>query len=223
MVLEGAPCMAQRPIAYRNMAQSPVQTFPGLGYMARSTAALLHSQAKCSSEDAEMDSDTVVEIEDAAVNPRLLGPETITIQLWVVYAATFQVPALYFSAHHSSKSHLINVSPPLMSSLAQGGVPLVLAEILRLSLFRPESLPPGEVSSFSLLSPDSMFALLSQGDHPTLGTPCWYFHPCNTSEVVGEIMAEVERPEWGEDERSIRWLEGWFAVLGNIVAFPRSK
>ncbi|KAF8231848.1 hypothetical protein L208DRAFT_1398182, partial [Tricholoma matsutake] len=23
--------------------------------------------------------------------------------------------------------------------------------------------------------------LLSQGDHPTLGTPCWYLHPCQSA------------------------------------------
>ena len=61
--------------------------------------------------------------------------------------------------------------------------------------------------------PDSTFSLLSQGDHPTLGTPCWYLHPCHTSEVVGEIMAEVDAGE----RDAVRWLEAWFMVMSNMV------
>ncbi len=106
-------------------------------------------------------------------------------------------------------------------SLVEDGAPLPLAEITKLPIFRAESLPTQETSPFSLNLPDSAFALLSQGDHPTLGTPCWYLHPCHTSEVVGEIMTEVDSPEWQEEERSVRWLEAWFMVLGNAIAFPR--
>ena len=72
------------------------------------------------------------------------------------------------------------------------------------------------MTTFALDTPDSAFAMLSQGDHPTLGTPCWYLHPCHTAEVVEEIMREVEH---GASERDVRWLEAWFMALGNLVDF----
>lgn len=58
--------------------------------------------------------------------------------------------------------------------------------------------------------------MLSQGDHPTLGTPCWYLHPCQTAEVVDELMREVE---CGEAERPLQWMEAWLMMLGNVVDF----
>ena len=51
------------------------------------------------------------------------------------------------------------------------------------------------------------------GDHPTLGTPSWYFHPCHTADVVGEVLAEIEVDRADE----LRWLEVWFMVMGNMV------
>lgn len=57
--------------------------------------------------------------------------------------------------------------------------------------------------------------MLSQGDHPTLGTPCWYLHPCHTAEAVEEIMKEVNC----EGDRLLRWMEAWFTMLGNVIDF----
>lgn len=82
-------------------------------------------------------------------------------------------------------------------------------------MFRPQALPSTDGNTFALTLPDSALALLSQGDHPTLGTPSWYFHPCQTSEMVGEIIAE--REDEGDDV--LQWIETWFMVMGNIVDF----
>lgn len=99
----------------------------------------------------------------------------------------------------------------------QDGSALSLAEVCRLPLFRSQSLAGDQIASFSVQSPDSSVTLLSQGDHPTLGTPCWYLHPCNTAAVVGEIMAEAADPSWAEEARCIRWMEAWLMVIGNII------
>lgn len=72
------------------------------------------------------------------------------------------------------------------------------------------------MTTFAVGTTDSAFAMLSQGDHPTLGIPCWYLHPCHTAEVVEEIMREVDHME---SDRSLRWLEAWFMVLCNLVDF----
>ena len=89
---------------------------------------------------------------------------------------------------------------------------------MKTPLFRYRALPQlsPEDSTFGVGLRDSAFSLLSQGDHPTLGTPCWYLHPCHTAEVVGEILAESELDG---DKGVLRWLEAWFMVMGNMVDF----
>jgi len=83
-------------------------------------------------------------------------------------------------------------------------------------LFHPFDLQGTDLTSFALSLPASSFPLLSQGDHPTLGTPCWYLHPCGTAAAVEEIMKEVEH-DWTEDQRLMKWMEVWFMVLGTII------
>ena len=100
-----------------------------------------------------------------------------------------------------------------MTRAYAGGSPLSLEEIMKSSLFRPLALPSADGNTFAVTLPESSFALLSQGDHPTLGTPSWYFHPCHTADVVGEVLAEIEVDRADE----LRWLEVWFMVMGNMV------
>ncbi len=88
------------------------------------------------------------------------------------------------------------------------------------SLLRHRALPETQATSFALFQRDALFPLLSQGDHPTLGLPSWFIHPCGTacamSELIGEKMAEG-MPEVGSKEWLLVWLETWFLMLGNMV------
>lgn len=72
--------------------------------MARQITTTLLSEAG-SIPDATESDDSVQEVEDVAVNVPHQAPlsELINVQLWVVFAPTFQVPAFYFSAHRSSE------------------------------------------------------------------------------------------------------------------------
>ncbi|KAL4241581.1 Ubiquitin-like-conjugating enzyme Atg3/Atg10 [Abortiporus biennis] len=142
---------------------------------------------------------TLEEDIDDAVTPAS-NIELASGHLYVVYSATFQVPALYFALHHSN------------------GTPLTLDEIVQSPLFRRGFLP-NRSNNFALEAPDSSFAMLSQGDHPTLNTPCWYFHPCHTSEVMSEIMKELDMEGRAEEEWLGQWIESWFMVIGNFVNF----
>lgn len=94
---------------------------------------------------------------------------------------------------------------------------MVLDQIVQSALFRRNALPSSDGNTFGLTLPDSNLSLLSQGDHPTLGTPSWYFHPCHTSEVVGEILAASEGTQPGDE--LLRWMEVWFMVMSNVVDF----
>lgn len=110
----------------------------------------------------------------------------------------------------------IDPSRPLCRYIdsSTGGAPLSLEIIAASPLFYASALPDSRRTTFALETSDSAFAMLSQGDHPTLNTPCWYLHPCHTAEVVDEIMREVACEE---DGHGLRWLEAWFMMLGNVV------
>jgi ubiquitin-like-conjugating enzyme ATG10 len=110
----------------------------------------------------------------------------------------------------------------LSKSLAEGR-PLPLDDLVKTSLFKASSLAGTEATSFGLGWPDTSFPLLSQGDHPTLGTPCWYLHPCETEAAVGEVMREVSEDGWTDEERLVRWLETWFMVVGTVICVAPSN
>ncbi|KAF8224822.1 hypothetical protein L208DRAFT_1309057, partial [Tricholoma matsutake] len=99
------------------------------------------------------------------------------------------------------------------------GSPLALDDLLRSTLFQPFAFEKTEASRFALTRPSSSFPLLSQGDHPTLGTPCWYLHPCQSADAVEEVMKEVQQDGWVEESRLVRWLEAWFMILGTTINF----
>ncbi|KAH9853802.1 hypothetical protein C2E23DRAFT_728021 [Lenzites betulinus] len=167
---------------------------PGLGYLLR-TVYLPQTQGAEVDHEPDVLEHDMMEDESTAQPPQ----ELLTCKQYVVYSPTFEVPAFYFTLHESS------------------GSPLILDQIVRSVLFRHDALPSSNGNTFGLLMPDSSLALLSQGDHPTLGTPSWYLHPCHTSEVVGEIIAEGDGE--GSEDELLRSMEVWFMVLGNIVDF----
>ena len=71
-----------------------------------------------------------------------------------------------------------------------------------------------EATAFSIGNPGSNFPLLSFGDHPSLGSQCWYLHPCESGPAVEEMLAA-----WcpHDLDRHVRWLEAWFLVLSSVV------
>ena len=143
--------------------------------------------------------------------------ECLTCTQSVVYSPTFQVPAFYFTMHHNSRFPRHVGCLRHCPTTSTDGSPLSLAEIMTTSLLRRHAVPPAEATTFALTENGAAFPLLSQGDHPVLGTPAWYFHPCHTQEAVGELLSEVEQEDWTEEERLVRWIEVWFMVVGQIV------
>ncbi|KAI0921887.1 hypothetical protein AcW1_004257 [Taiwanofungus camphoratus] len=156
-----------------------------IGYMSRSVL-FPHKFAEDYWREHGQGLDAELDVIDDSTSAASNIPDVLTWNQYVAYSASYQVPAFYFTIHQSN------------------GVPLPLTEILKTPLFRPQSLPETITASFGLSDPESSFALLSQGDHPVLGTPSWYLHPCHTSEAVKEIMTEVQRDNWTEEERLLR-------------------
>lgn len=86
------------------------------------------------------------------------------------------------------------------------------------TLFRFDVPEASEANGFALTLPNAPFPLLSQGDHPTLGTPCWYLHPCETSKAVTELLNEVKGAEdWDDETMLVRWMETWFMTVGGVL------
>jgi len=97
------------------------------------------------------------------------------------------------------------------------GVQLTLDQLLRTGVFRFDPSAKFDQTTFGLSEPGSAFPLLSQGDHPVLGTRCWYFHPCESSAAVSELVNEVISSDASEDDRLRCWIKMWFLVLGSVV------
>ncbi|TFK75985.1 hypothetical protein BDN72DRAFT_831426 [Pluteus cervinus] len=176
---------------------------PGLGFISRSATYLKQPSFK----DAILSPDlNLVDLEPeddesvASVPPVHL----VNSQQFVAYSPTFQVPTFYFTLHGAN------------------GSPLSLDEIMQCNVFKLGAFEGTERSTFALTIPDSSFPLLSQGDHPVLGTPCWYLHPCQASQAVDELVAEIT-DESGESKDGLKvqnlasWLETWFMVVGTVI------
>jgi ubiquitin-like-conjugating enzyme ATG10 len=97
------------------------------------------------------------------------------------------------------------------------GASLRLDDILQTSLFRLDISPHYAKTIFGLTEPNAAFPLLSYGDHPVLGMPCWCFHPCETSKAVDELVKEMGQDGRSEDENLLQWMRAWFLVLRNTV------
>ncbi|KAJ8086523.1 hypothetical protein PM082_005346 [Marasmius tenuissimus] len=170
---------------------------PNLGYMSRNTTLTI----KSSNEPCLVDADVTDDLEaspDEAISTTRTEIQTLACHEYVVFSATFQVPCLYFTISHPN------------------GAPLSADEVVKTSLFHPVALASTTTTSFAVTQPNSLFPLLSQGEHPTLGTPCWYLHPCETAPAMEELLSE-ERADTTAEERLVRWLEVWFLVAGSVV------
>lgn len=113
-----------------------------------------------------------------------------------------------------SVSHSLAV---LIYSIA--GSPLLLRDIIGTSLLRSHVFPRcADEAPHGISMPDSNFPLLSQGDHPVLGTPAWYLHPCETSVAVAELLdAAADGKEHTSDKSLLFWMESWFLILCSVV------
>jgi len=181
-----------------------------LGYLQRRTVAY-ECATTCEDDPVVDPAFNDVEIE-AAPDPSeaqvLLVKGVFAMQQYVVWSATFRVPAFYFTMHDAA------------------GTPASLDRVYNssfLSKTRSLSEAPASVAAVFVLSPagdnsTTPFPLLTQGEHPVLGIPCWYFHPCETSAAVQEIVKETIGEVWKEsDEDLARWLEAWYMILGGVV------
>ncbi|SCV71961.1 BQ2448_4655 [Microbotryum intermedium] len=126
--------------------------------------------------------------------------ELCTLNLHVCWSPTYLVPVLYFTAHK------------------QNGAPLQLLELFNSTVFQHiyyaatqssfEPVPRPLTSESADLLPPAPF--ISQADHPTLGIPTWFLHPCNTQAVIQEVLC-------GEQDSLASYFNTWLMVVGSVV------
>lgn len=105
------------------------------------------------------------------------------------------------------------------------GSPLTLSSLLSSTILHPRPTAPFyPFTTLSSPSPSSAeapaFPFLSQGEHPTLGTPAWFLHPCETEGVMRDVLeteCESEEPGHGGEGWRGRWLKSWLMVVGSVV------
>ena len=165
----------------------------------------------CATDDTE--EIPVEEGDSAAVTST---PSFITCDQYIVYSPSFMVPAFYFNMWDQRMS--LGCDFATMAEFDTEGVQLTLDQLLQAGgIFRFDPSTKFDKTAFGLSEPDSAFPLLSQGDHPVLGTRCWYFHPCESSAAVNELVNEVISPNASEGDRLRCWMKMWFLVLGSVV------
>ncbi|KAF8915952.1 hypothetical protein CPB85DRAFT_1292554 [Mucidula mucida] len=183
--------------AYKGWVWHEHPAVTGLGYMSRKT---IHTRTRSPYLDSLDTGDLGLEYEDdATATSPTRSCDIVTCHQYVVHSASFQVPAFYFTMHDAN------------------GSPLPLAELIETSLFRRDLAVSTQQTPYSLTQGGSNFPLLSQGEHPTLGTACWYLHPCETPSAVNELMSDEQNAGLSDAEHWIRWLEQWFLLLGTAV------
>lgn len=84
------------------------------------------------------------------------------------------------------------------------------------SLLRKHAFDGMLATASSIGDSASNFPLLSFGDHPSLGSQCWYLHPCETGPAVEEMLAAWSgAPQ--DSAGHVQWLEAWFLLLSCVV------
>lgn len=157
--------------------------------------------------------ETPVEEDDTAVV--VSSPNFISCDQYITYSPSFMVPAFYFNVWDQRMSH--DYDSATVAEFDVEGVQLTLDQLLQTGIFRFDKSMKFDKTTFGLSDPGSAFPLLSQGDHPVLGTRCWYFHPCESNGAVNELVNEVISPDASEDDRLRCWMKMWFLVLGSVV------
>jgi ubiquitin-like-conjugating enzyme ATG10 len=123
--------------------------------------------------------DTSLETE-AASTELSAAPHLVTIEYHLMYSLSYEVPVLYFNAWRSNGT-LLDIEQ--VWDLADGAHRGALR--------------------------DSKWNAVSQQDHPLLGTPFFYFHPCNSAELLGVLTSVGEGAN-----KILSWLSAVGPLLG---------
>jgi ubiquitin-like-conjugating enzyme ATG10 len=216
----------------------PGQIFPGFGFLQR-RAVLRWVAGVPASKEAEAVAEHLEEVEEdddpstLSSSPRDHQGEHCLVNFSICLSPTFQVPVLFFTAHRTCKHFFSQLrhETARVDFPRAAGAPLPLADLLRSTIFHSSrsnsrtypfstlltSSTPNDPADLDAPAPPPPF--LSQADHPTLGTPSWFLHPCETEAIMSEVLASGDTGSGGALDPGWRgdWLESWLMVVGSVV------
>jgi hypothetical protein len=140
----------------------------------------------------------------------------------ILFSRTYLVPQLGFTVHDEEREYLVPRSVAVFSQLTlartSGGSSVPLEDIIASRIISPPSPPPQTTDLLHHLplptaSSDQPFPLLLQMEHPATGESIWAIHPCQSREMVDEVVT-MEREDVGFD---VGWLEAWITVCTSLV------
>lgn len=132
-------------------------------------------------QESDWDIDLPEQVHDPADANPLAAANIYTLEHHIVYSPSYQVPVLYFNVYDSSKSFVLLYFLPLLSSLStkreKGGSVLPWEQVDRFLRVARGSL-------------SSQQAIISQTEHPILGLPFFYIHPCETQRLLKTLAIQ---------------------------------
>lgn len=109
-----------------------------------------------------------------------------------------------------------------MYSMSLGGTVLPLERLLQSSFLHvsPSEYPLNTLqpanTDTAIISEgreSAHFPAISQGEHPETGLPCFYLHPCETSNALGDVLAGVSRATLTPS----RLIETWLMLVSTLL------
>lgn len=140
------------------------------------------------------------------------SPPSHVYQIHITYSATYRVPVLYFNGRSTGTSLTMSIFSITLDTVLNTdflvGTPFADGQLLQIDDIYADI--PSEVKkSFS----DSH---ISQGEHPVLGIPFYFVHPCNTAALMALLRVPPDSgPETDRRGFVVDWLS-WVSPIFNI-------
>jgi len=177
-------------------------------------AASAPTASECSA-DLELEFEDNIHGGDDSAEGSVDHSGQLLMRQYVTWSATYQIPIFCFSMHDTGGSpvSLDRIYASAFFAKSRGMVGPA-PEAGSTALFERASASPNTIATPA----PTAFPVIAQGDHPVLGTPCWVFHPCETSAAIQEVLDEIIGDNWTDSDADfLKWLETWFMILSGVV------
>lgn len=168
---------------------------------------IINNEQATEEEEEEEDPECLPKFPPTTTHPST-DPTTTTIIYDIIYSPTYRVPILY-----------IHKPPP---------PPITLPDDDNNDDDDNDNNPDPFLTH--LQNSSSSAVLLSLIDHPAIGKPVYFIHPCRTQEAIAEILSSSssrrrlgkneggggeEEEERGGGEGGMQWFMAWWGCIGN--------
>lgn len=59
--------------------------------------------------------------------------------------------------------------------------------------------------------------VISQGDHPITGSPSFFLHPCETHNVLEEVLQATIGLQRDQEDQAVVYLRAWLMLVHSLV------